>query len=105
MAEFKIRAAVRWMAPLAMVGVLGVAACGSDSDDTTTTGAARADVAGSDVHLQNRADDIARQSLDVAGSDVHLQNQADDIARQTLDVAGSDVHLQNQADDIAGRVE
>lgn len=59
------------------------------------------DVSGSDVHLQNQADEIADQVAipDVMGSDMHLLNLAPETV--TTDVTGSDVHLQNLADEIA----
>jgi hypothetical protein len=73
--------ALRWAAPVALVGALGLAACG-DSDDTEAVRVAAPSVAGlgSDQHLANQAEELARSSA-VAGSDQHLNNAADEIAR------------------------
>ncbi|HEX6569865.1 MAG TPA: hypothetical protein VF015_11890 [Acidimicrobiales bacterium] len=116
------------MAPLAIVGAVGLAACGDEaaSDSTRTAGVASVAAAnGSDRHLQNQAESIAAsvrgQRADsarltaeaeayesrtpaaiVVGSDVHLANQATEIAERTAPV-GSDVHLANQAAEIAER--
>ena len=65
------------------------------ADELAATTVAVPDVLGSDTHLQNLADTLAP---DVSGSDVHLTNLADTLAP---DVTGSDVHLQNLADEIA----
>jgi hypothetical protein len=104
---------VRWFAPVALVGAVGLVACGgdsSDSDVSARTAAPAAGVVGSDVHLQNQAAEIEAQAtaehldtqaaaIAASGSDVHLQNQAAEIAAQS--VSGSDVHLQNQAAELA----
>jgi hypothetical protein len=101
------RAVLSWMAVGIAVAtsialVVTVLVSGGDSDDRPAV--TPADVAGSDEHLANQANDIAgRSSLDVTGSDQHLANQADDIADRSLDVTGSDQHLANQANDIADR--
>jgi hypothetical protein len=52
--------ALRWAAPVALVGALGLAACG-DNDDTEAVRVAAPSVAGlgSDQHLNNAADEIA----------------------------------------------
>jgi hypothetical protein len=74
----------RWLAPVALVGSVGLAACG-DEDATVSTSAAdvgASDVAGSDRHLENQAADIAERSITVSGSDVHLENQAAEIAEE-----------------------
>ena len=73
--------ALRWAAPVALVGALGLAACGN-SDDTEAVRVAAPSVAGlgSDQHLTNKAEELARASA-VAGSDQHLSNAAAEIAR------------------------
>jgi hypothetical protein len=73
--------ALRWAAPVALVGALGLAACG-DNDDTEAVRVAAPSVAGlgSDQHLANKAEELARVSAS-AGSDQHLNNAADEIAR------------------------
>src|SRR5688572_21030214 len=114
MAHLTTNRAVRWFAPLALVGAVGLAACGdsSDSDASARTVAPSAGLVGSDVHLQNQAAEIEAQAtaghldtqaaaLAASGSDVHLQNLAAEIAEQAESVSGSDVHLQNQAAEIA----
>jgi hypothetical protein len=73
--------ALRWAAPVALVGALGLAACG-DNDDTEAVRVAAPSVAGlgSDQHLANKAEELARASAS-AGSDQHLNNAAAEIAR------------------------
>jgi hypothetical protein len=115
MAHLRSNKAVRWFAPVALVGAVGLVACGgdsSDSDVSARTAAPAAGVVGSDVHLENQAAEIEAQAtaehldtqaaaLAASGSDVHLQNQAAEIAAQAQSVSGSDVHLQNHAAEIA----
>jgi hypothetical protein len=94
--------ALRWAAPVALVGALGLAACG-DSDDTASVRVAApsaAGVVGSDQHLVNQAEELARASVEVAGSDQHLVNQAEELARASVEVAGSDQHLTNLAAEL-----
>ena len=73
--------ALRWAAPVALVGALGLAACG-DNDDTEAVRVAAPSAAGlgSDQHLANQAKELARASAS-AGSDQHLNNAAAEIAR------------------------
>jgi hypothetical protein len=78
----------RWLAPVALVGALGLAACGDDDAVSTRTADLSATerseaAAGSDQHLQNQAAEIAERSEAVAGSDQHLQNQAAEIAERS----------------------
>jgi hypothetical protein len=81
--------ALRWAAPVTLVGALGLAACGN-SDDTEAVRVAAPSAAGlgSDQHLNNQAEEIARASAN-AGSDQHLNNQAAEIASQRATRAGS----------------
>jgi precorrin-6B methylase 1 len=100
----------RWLAPVALVGAVGLAACGDDDVVSTRTAdlsaAERSEAAaGSDQHLRNQAAEIAERSEAVAGSDQHLRNQAAEIAERSEAVAGSDQHLRNQAAEIAERSE
>jgi hypothetical protein len=78
----------RWLAPVALVGAVGLAACGDD-----------------DAAVSTRTGDLSavERSEAAAGSDQHLQNQAAEIAERSEVVAGSDQHLQNQAAEIAER--
>jgi hypothetical protein len=91
--------ALRWAAPVALVGALGLAACGN-SDDTEAVRVAAPSAAGvgSDQHLANKAEELARASA-VAGSDQHLNNKAEELARASA-VAGSDQHLNNKAAEL-----
>ncbi len=92
--------ALRWAAPVALVGALGLAACGnSDNSEAVRVAAPGAAGVGSDQHLNNQAEEIARASAGV-GSDQHLKNQAEEIARASAG-AGSDQHLYNQAAELA----
>ena len=94
--------ALRWAAPVALVGALGLAACGDNDDSVALRVAAPSAVGvGSDQHLSNKAEEIARASA-VAGSDQHLSNKAEEIARASVS-AGSDQHLNNQAAEIASQ--
>ena len=115
MAHLRTNRALAWIAPAAMVGALGLAACGdsSDSDVSARTVAPAAGAVGSDVHLANQAADIEGQvseahldnqaaAMAAAGSDVHLANLAAEIAGSEA-TSGSDVHLANLAADAAER--
>ncbi len=104
MAHLRSNRAVRWFAPVALVGAVGLVACGgdsSDSDVSARTAAPAAGVVGSDVHLENQAAELASQAQSVLGSDVHLENQAAEIASQAQSASGSDIHLENQAAELA----
>jgi hypothetical protein len=98
--------ALRWAAPVALVGALGLAACG-DNDDTEAVRVAAPSAAGlgSDQHLANQAEELARASAS-AGSDQHLSNQAAELAEQARAYrasasVGSDQHLENMSAEIA----
>ena len=71
---------LRWIAPVAMAGVLGFAACGGESAAEDARTEARVVSRGSDTHLYNQAEAIAERSLS-RGSDTHLFNQADQAER------------------------
>jgi hypothetical protein len=97
MSNFK-RKSLSWLAPVAMVGAIGLAACGDeDATETATAGAA---AVGSDQHLKNQAAEIADQATQTHGSDQHLENQAAEIGEQSAETDGSDQHLENQAAEI-----
>jgi hypothetical protein len=106
MSNFSKRA-LRWAAPVALVGALGLAACGN-GDDTEAVRVAAPSAAGvgSDQHLVNRAEELARASA-VAGSDQHLNNKAAELAEEQRAFraasVGSDQHLNNMAADVAGQ--
>jgi hypothetical protein len=91
--------ALRWAAPVALVGALGLAACGdSDSTEAVRVAAPSAVGVGSDQHLNNKAEELATASLG-AGSDQHLNNKAAEIASQRANRAASD-RLTGQAEQI-----
>jgi hypothetical protein len=101
--------ALRWAAPVALVGALGLAACGnSDSTEAVRVAAPSAVGVGSDQHLNNKADEIAKASLG-AGSDQHLNNKAVELAKEerayraATATVGSDQHLNNKAAEIASQ--
>jgi tetrahydromethanopterin S-methyltransferase subunit F len=97
--------ALRWAAPVALVGALGLAACG-DNDDTEAVRVAAPSVAGlgSDQHLANKAEELARASAG-AGSDQHLNNAAAELtAEQRAYQAASD-RLTAQAEQYENAVE
>jgi hypothetical protein len=98
--------ALQWVAPVALVGALGLAACGN-SDDTEAVRVAAPSPAGigSDQHLANMAEELAQQeraykaaAVEV-GSDQHLNNQAAEIASQRANRAAS-ARLTGQAEQI-----
>ena len=99
--------ALRWAAPVALVGALGLAACGNSDDTEAVRVAAPSAVGvGSDQHLANKAEELARPSA-VAGSDQHLANKAEELAQEQRAFraasVGSDQHLNNQAAEIASQ--
>ena len=102
MKNSKIRT-LRWIAPVAMAGVLGFAACGGADAAEDARTEARVASRGSDTHLYNQAEEIAGRSASVGrGSDNHLYNQAEEIAGRSASVGrGSDTHLYNQAEEPA----
>jgi hypothetical protein len=106
MSNFSKRA-LRWAAPVALVGALGLAACGN-GDDTEAVRVAAPSAAGlgSDQHLANRAEELARVSA-VAGSDQHLSNKAAELAQEQRAFraasVGSDQHLNNKAAELASQ--
>jgi hypothetical protein len=99
--------ALRWAAPVALVGALGLAACGN-GDDTEAVRVAAPSAAGlgSDQHLANKAEELARASS-AAGSDQHLNNKAAELAEEQRAFraasVGSDQHLNNKAAELASQ--
>jgi len=90
--------ALRWAAPVALVGALGFAACGN-SDDTEAVRVAAPSAAGlgSDQHLANQAEELARASASV-GSDQHFNNLAAELANQQRAYQAASDRLTAQAE-------
>jgi hypothetical protein len=83
--------ALRWAAPVALVGALGLAACGNsdDSDEAIRTNAGPvAQASGLDNHLDIRATELAQQeradraAAASVGLDNHLDIRAKQLARE-----------------------
>jgi len=96
--------ALRWAAPVALVGALGLAACGNSDDTEAVRVAAPSAVGvGSDQHLANQAEELAQEQRAFraasVGSDQHLNNQAAEIASQRANRAASD-RLSGQAEQM-----
>jgi hypothetical protein len=90
--------ALRWAAPVALVGALGVAACGN-GDDTEAVRVAAPSAAGvgSDQHLANMAEELSRASASV-GSDQHFNNRAAELANQQRAYQAASDRLTAQAE-------
>jgi hypothetical protein len=90
--------ALRWAAPVALVGALGLAACG-DNDGTEAVRVAAPSVAGlgSDQHLTNQAEELARASAS-AGSDQHFNNRAAELANQQRANEAASARLAGEAE-------
>ena len=97
--------ALRWAAPVALVGALGLAACGNSDDTEAVRVAAPSAVGvGSDQHLANQAEELARPSA-VAGSDQHLSNKAGELTRQQRSYQAASARLTAQAEQYERSVE
>jgi hypothetical protein len=92
--------ALRWAAPVALVGALGLAACGN-GDDTEAVRVAAPSAAGvgSDQHLANQAQELARASASASvGSDQRFNNQAAELANQQRAYQAASDRLTAQAE-------
>ena len=92
--------ALRWVAPVALVGALGLAACGN-GDDTEAVRVAAPSAAGvgSDQHLANQAQELARASASASvGSDQRFSNQAAELANQQRAYQAASDRLTAQAE-------
>jgi hypothetical protein len=74
MSNVKIRS-LRWLAPLAVVGALGLAACGDEGTEAVRAAGVGPAAIGSDRHLENRSAEIAEQRAYRASSE-RLAGQA-----------------------------
>lgn len=73
---------LRWLAPLALAGTLGLAACGDDDAKASAETVERSQGYGSDRHLEIMAADIAERSRGY-GSDRHLVIMSAEIAERS----------------------
>jgi hypothetical protein len=91
--------ALRWAAPVALVGALGLAACGDGDDAAVQTRApaapSAADVAGSDQHLSNLAEQVREARANAAAS-ARLQGQAE--AHQRVEAAQAAAAVSGRAE-------
>jgi hypothetical protein len=91
--------ALRWAAPIALVGAVGLAACGDGDEATVQTRAPAApsavDVAGSDQHLSNIAEQVREARINAAAS-ARLQGQAE--AHQRVELAQAAAAVGSQAE-------
>jgi hypothetical protein len=83
---------LRWIAPVAMAGVLGFAACGGESAAEDARTEARVVSRGSDTHLYNQADQAER----VAQAE-HLDRVASARAAAAAEQAELDAKLEGSA--------
>ena len=111
MSKLTIRS-FRWLAPLALAGTLGLAACGGDEVATVPAAAAEPSREyGSDRHLELMSADIEARSAERSreyGSDRHLKLMSADAEARSAERSreyGSDRHLELMAADIAARSE
>ena len=75
MTNSKIRT-LRWIAPVAMAGVLGFAACGGASAAEDARTEARVASRGSDTHLYNQAEELAKVFAERSASAEQLERTA-----------------------------
>jgi hypothetical protein len=89
--------ALRWAAPVALVGALGLAACGNDDTEAVRVAAPSVAGFGSDQHLNNMSEELARVSAS-AGSDQHLNNRATELSREQRSYQAASARLTAQAE-------
>jgi hypothetical protein len=96
--------ALRWAAPVALVGALGLAACGNDDTEAVRVAAPSVAGFGSDQHLNNMAEELARPSAS-AGSDQHLNNRAAELSREQRSYEAASARLTAQAEQYERAVQ
>jgi hypothetical protein len=116
MSNFSKRA-LRWAAPVALVGALGLAACGDDDDSAAIRTAAPSGVNAwlseqaieREAQLDNRAGELARQVRADAAASARLTGQAEQVQRaQAARLAAQaeqyerSAHLEGQAQTHGG---
>jgi len=75
--------ALRWVAPIALVGAIGLAACGDGGSDETIRTETPGEIAlGSDQHLVNQANEIANQVRSNRAQSARLTAAAERYERQ-----------------------
>ena len=89
--------ALRWAAPVALVGALGLAACGNDDTEAVRVAAPSVAGFGSDQHLANMSEELARVSAG-AGSDQHLNNRSAELSREQRSNQAASDRLTGQAE-------
>ena len=89
--------ALRWAAPVALVGALGLAACGNDDTEAVRVAAPSVAGFGSDQHLNNMSEELARVSAS-AGSDQHLNNMSAELSREQRSYQAASARLTGQAE-------
>jgi hypothetical protein len=83
--------ALRWVAPVALVGAMGLAACGDGGSDETVRTASRSEVAlGSDEHLVNLSEEIAGQVRSDQAASSRLTAEAERYERTQGPASTSD---------------
>src|SRR5215203_1180108 len=75
MTNSKIRT-LRWIAPVAMAGVLGFAACGGENAAEDARTETRVASRGSDTHLYNQAEELAKVFAERSASAEQLERTA-----------------------------
>src|SRR5262245_27585561 len=96
--------ALRWAAPVALVGALVLAACGNDDTEAVTVAAPTVAGFGSDQHLSNMSGELARVSAS-AGSDQHLANRASQLSREQRSYKAASDRLTAQAEQYERAVQ
>src|ERR671911_406673 len=91
MTNYKIRT-LRWIAPVAMAGVLGFAACGGESAAEDARTEARVASRGSDTHLYNQAEQVQGEA-----QAAHLERVASARAAAAAEQAELDAKLEGSA--------
>jgi Tfp pilus assembly protein PilX len=96
--------ALRWAAPVALVGATGLAACGDGSPAETARTASPSELAvGSDQHLVNQSEAVAWQERSSRAASDRLTGQAEAVAWQARSNRAATDRLTGQAEQYEGR--
>ena len=94
--------ALRWAAPVALVGVMGLAACGDGGSAETVRTASPSELAGgNDEHLANQSEEIARQVRSNQAASDRLTGQAEQYDQNAWQVRSN----QAASDRLTGQAE